>query len=177
LRRWAGLPALAFAAIASPAASQEAVTGVADPAALFTSPDPRLNANKQSAYHIITDLLGAGRWDEANQWLTERYVQDNLNIPSSRTAIAELGKHFPRPPAGWRADQWIFAVVAEGDYVAVFSAKVLPDPASPAKSYTTTHVDLWRFVDGKADEHWDEAQKEALAFAPGNRPPDSKPSQ
>ncbi len=31
------------------------------------------------------------------------------------------------------------------------------DPKNPGKTYTTTWFDMWRFVDGKADEHWDGA--------------------
>jgi predicted SnoaL-like aldol condensation-catalyzing enzyme len=43
----------------------------------------------------------------------------------------------------------------------------LPDPRSPGKNYTTTHFDMWRMKDGKADEHWDEA---ALGPPPGLTP-------
>jgi len=33
-----------------------------------------------------------------------------------------------------------------------------PDnPNSPGKKYNTSWFDTWRFVDGKADEHWDPA--------------------
>ncbi len=37
--------------------AQEAVTAAADPDKLFTSADPKLNANKQVVYHIVKDLL------------------------------------------------------------------------------------------------------------------------
>ena len=49
-------------------------------------------------------------------------------------------------------------LIAEGDYVVV----VYPRPVNaddPAKAYSTTWFDMWRFVDGKADEHWDGAVK------------------
>jgi len=36
----------------------------------------------------------------------------------------------------------------------------LKDPKDPSKSYTTTWFDMWRFKDGKADEHWDSARKQ-----------------
>jgi hypothetical protein len=55
-----------LAVVCTPAArAQEPVTGSADPEALFTSPDPRLNANKQVVLHIVRDLLEAGRWSDA----------------------------------------------------------------------------------------------------------------
>jgi predicted SnoaL-like aldol condensation-catalyzing enzyme len=31
------------------------------------------------------------------------------------------------------------------------------DPRNPGEKYYTTWFDTWRFVDGKADEHWDPA--------------------
>jgi predicted SnoaL-like aldol condensation-catalyzing enzyme len=52
----------------------------------------------------------------------------------------------------------VVAVVAEGDLVAVVTRVELPDPRTPGQTYTTTHYDMWRFVDGKADEHWDEGR-------------------
>jgi len=57
--------------------------------------------------------------------------------------------------------------VAEGDFVVVSTVQPLPDPRSPGKIYTTTHFDMWRIQDGKADEHWDEAQ---LGPPPGSTP-------
>ena len=47
----------------------------------------------------------------------------------------------------------IVAVQAEGDYVTVETVRPLKD--STGQDYTTTWFDTWRFVDGKADEHWD----------------------
>jgi hypothetical protein len=35
----------------------------------------------------------------------------------------------------------------------------IKDPTDVTKSYTTTAFDMWRFVDGKADEHWDGATR------------------
>ena len=54
----------------------------------------------------------------------------------------------------------IVSVVAEGDLVIVAFVDELKDPKDPSKSYTTTWFDMWRFKDGKADEHWDSARKQ-----------------
>jgi predicted SnoaL-like aldol condensation-catalyzing enzyme len=51
----------------------------------------------------------------------------------------------------------IVAVMADGDYVTVLTPAKYPDPRSPGKEYYTTWFDTWRFVEGKADEHWDSA--------------------
>jgi predicted SnoaL-like aldol condensation-catalyzing enzyme len=55
----------------------------------------------------------------------------------------------------------IVSVLAEGDLVTVAYVRELKDPKDPAKSYTTTWFDMWRFKDGRADEHWDPAMKAA----------------
>jgi predicted SnoaL-like aldol condensation-catalyzing enzyme len=138
----------------------EPVVGVANPAALFTDKDPTLNKNKQAAMHIVIDLLAYGHWNEADKWLTERYVQHNPNFGSGRAPImAAFGKNAPRPipadPKDWSTK--IVAVTTQGnDIVCVASVSTRPDPRNPGQTYTTTHFDMWRFVDGKADEHWDE---------------------
>src|SRR5437879_13372673 len=64
--------------------AQETVIGASDPDALFHSGDPRLDANKQVAYHIVKDLLEAGHWELADRYLTERYIQHNPSAASGR---------------------------------------------------------------------------------------------
>jgi predicted SnoaL-like aldol condensation-catalyzing enzyme len=138
----------------------EPVVGAADPTALFKDKDKTLNKNKQAAMHIVIDLLAYGHWNEADKWLTEKYIQHNPNFGSGRAPImAAFGKNAPRPipadPKDWSTK--IVAVTTQGkDIVCVASVSARPDPRNPGQTYTTTHFDMWRFVDGKADEHWDE---------------------
>lgn len=138
------------------------VVGVSDPTPLFKDKDKTLNKNKQAAMHIVIDLLAYGHWNEADKWLTEKYIQHNPNFGSGRAPImAAFGKAAPRPipadPKDWSTK--IVAVTTQGkDIVCVASVSgPRPDPRNPGQTYTTTHFDMWRFVDGKADEHWDEA--------------------
>ncbi len=147
---------------AAPALAQAPVVGAADAEALFTSPDPKLHRNKQAAYHIERDLLEAGHWELADRWLTERYVQHNPNAASGRAAavayFTRVLKVRPKPiPA--KLAKPVVAVLAEGDYVVVITPRVVQVPGDPAQTYTTGWFDLWRFVDGKADEHWDGAMR------------------
>jgi predicted SnoaL-like aldol condensation-catalyzing enzyme len=58
-------------------------------------------------------------------------------------------------------------VLASGDYVTVVFPREYDVPGKPGQKYTTTWFDMWRFVDGKADEHWDPA---TLAAAPAPAP-------
>jgi predicted SnoaL-like aldol condensation-catalyzing enzyme len=129
---------------------------------LFTSPDPGLHRNKQAAYHICRDLLEAGHWELADRWLTERYIQHNPNAESGRAATVEFFTRVlnaQRKPIPERLAHPIAAVVAEGDYVIVVTLRKLPDPDDSSQSCTISWFDMWRFVDGKADEHWDGAMK------------------
>jgi predicted SnoaL-like aldol condensation-catalyzing enzyme len=144
------------------ARAQEVVVGAPDAEALFHSSDPKLDRNKQAAYHIERELLEAGHWEMADQWLTERYIQHNPNAASGRAGVIEFFtkvlKVQPKPiPA--KLSKPVVAVVAEGDYVVVITPRTLKDPKDAAKSYSTSWFDMWRFVDGKADEHWDGAMK------------------
>jgi predicted SnoaL-like aldol condensation-catalyzing enzyme len=146
------------------------VIGVDDPAAQFTDKDPVKNRNKQAAMHIVIDLLEAGHWSEADKWLTERYIQHNPLFGSGREPIVKAfggrgpGRPVPASPKDWRTK--IVAVLADKDLVTVASRLELPDPRNPGQTYTTTHFDMWRFVDGKADEHWDEQRINAPAAPP-----------
>lgn len=145
---------------AAPAAAQAPsapVVASADPEALFTSRDPKLNANKQVALKIVRDLLEAHHWDLAPRYLTRRYIQHNPVAASGLDAVmhyfVDVAKQQPLPiPAKMQTK--VVAVQAEGDYVTVSYVREIKD-ADPARSYTTTWFDMWRFVDGKADEHWD----------------------
>ena len=140
--------------------AQEAVKGAADPDALFTSPDPKLNKNKQAAKKIVVDLLEAGHWDDAGKYLTTRYIQHNPNAKSGLDGVVyfftKVLKVEPKPiPEKMKTP--VVSVVAEGDLVVVSYAREVKDAKDPTKTYTTTWFDQWRFVDGKADEHWDSA--------------------
>jgi predicted SnoaL-like aldol condensation-catalyzing enzyme len=136
------------------------VTAHADPESLFTSPDPHLNANKQVALKIVKELLEAGHWDRAPQYLTKAYIQHNPLAASGLDAVmhyfVDIAKVKPKPIPE-KMQTKVVAVQAEGDYVTVSFVRELPDPKDASKTYTTTWFDMWRFKDGKADEHWDPA--------------------
>ena len=154
---------LVCAALTAPGAHAqlaEPVVGVANADPLFTSQDPKLNTNKQAAYHIVKDLLECGHWDEAGKWLTPAYHQHN---PMAKSGLDGVITFFTKvlkvqPKAcPEKMTTKIVAVVAEGPYVTVVYPREEKVPKDPTKTYTTTWFDMWRFVDGKADEHWDPA--------------------
>jgi predicted SnoaL-like aldol condensation-catalyzing enzyme len=157
-----GVWLVAFLAVASASFAQDPVVAATDTESLFRSSDPGLNTNKQAAYHIVRDLLEAGHWEMADQYLTERYIQHNPNAASGRAGVVkfftEVLKVKPKPIPE-KTSTKVVSVVAEGELVTVATVRDVKDPKDATKGYTTTWFDMWRFKDGKADEHWDPATK------------------
>ena len=166
--KWFAKPLLATALVGSPLALHaqmqplsDPVLAAANPESLFTSPDAKLNRNKEAALHIMKELLQCNEWNRAGEWLTDKYIQHNPLAASGLAGVKhyfiDVAKRQPTPTCD-RLTNPIVAVQAEGDYVTVMTVRTLPIPGDAAgKTYTTTWFDTWRFVDGKADEHWDPA--------------------
>jgi predicted SnoaL-like aldol condensation-catalyzing enzyme len=159
VKRLARLCMVAGFAIPCAGFAQEPVAGVANPESLFKDGNPKLNANKQATLHIMKDLLQCNHWNEADKWLTARYVQHNPNVASGREGVVKFFGTRPRTATCDKLTTKVVAVLAEGDLVTVVMPREVKDPKDPSKTYTTTWFDMWRFVDGKADEHWDPAIK------------------
>jgi predicted SnoaL-like aldol condensation-catalyzing enzyme len=143
--------------VSVPVHAQDPVVAAPDVDALFHSKDKKLDRNKQAAYHIEKDLLEANHWNEADKWLTERYIQHNPNARSGRAGVVAFFSSRKPTPVPEHLGAKIVFVSAEGDYVTVGSVAERKD--ANGQAYTTTWFDTWRFVDGKADEHWDCALK------------------
>lgn len=145
--------------VSAPMPAQEPVVAAPDVDALFHSKDKKLDRNKQAAYHIEKDLLESNHWDEADKWLTPEYLQHNPNVKSGRAGVVAFFSAARKPtPVPEHLGAKVTFVNAEGDYVTVATVRELMDPTTHDK-YTTTWFDTWRFVDGKAAEHWDCAEK------------------
>jgi predicted SnoaL-like aldol condensation-catalyzing enzyme len=82
----------------------------------------------------------------------------NPNVASARDGVVKFFTSMRKPsPVPLHMSTKIVAVIAEGDLVIVVTPRELPNPGDPATKYTTSWFDMWRFKDGKADEHWDGA--------------------
>lgn len=145
-------------------ALSDPVVGHPDPESLFTDEDPVLNRNKQAALHIQRELLKCNEWSRAGEWLTDKYIQHN---PVAASGLEGVINYFvnvakrqpldPCPALSAEDPNAVVAVIAEDDYVTILTRRIIPYADDPSQSYTTTWFDTWRFVDGKADEHWDPA--------------------
>ena len=169
------LVAAVFAVATLPTAAQmralsDPVVAHKDPESLFTSKDPALHRNKQATLRIMRELLQCNQWERAGNWLTDRYVQHNPMAASGLEGVKNyfinVAKRTPTPTCT-KLTSPVVAVQAEGDFVTVLAVREMKYPDDPAKSYTTTWFDTWRFVNGKADEHWDPATLPTPAPAAG----------
>lgn len=154
------LLAAALPAAAQMRALSDPVVAHPDPESLFSSKDPALHRNKQATLRIMRELLQCNQWERAGEWLTDRYVQHNPMAASGLAGVKNffinVMKRKPEPNCT-RLTSPVVAVQAEGDYVTVLTVREIKYADDPSSSYTTTWFDTWRFVDGKADEHWDPA--------------------
>jgi predicted SnoaL-like aldol condensation-catalyzing enzyme len=150
----------ALCAVGSVLHAQEPVVGVKDPETLFKSSDPKLNRNKEAALHIMRELLQCGQWDRAGEWLTDAYHQHNPNAASGLKGVVTYFTQVVKVKRVDKCDKLtaeVVAVMADGEYVTVLTPRKYPDPRTAGKEYYTSWFDTWRFVNGKADEHWDPA--------------------
>jgi len=149
--------AVLLASASVPAFAQEPVVAAADPEALFTDPNPTLNANKQAVLHILRELLQCNRWDEADKYLTERYLQHNPNVTSGRANVIKYFGPPPRTATCGKLTMPVVTVLTSGNIVGIVFRAEYDDPRKPGSKYTSISYDQWRIVDGRADEHWDTA--------------------
>jgi predicted SnoaL-like aldol condensation-catalyzing enzyme len=156
--RYAVLVALAALFSCALAGAQEPVKPAANVESLFQDKNKKLNDMKQVAYHIEKDLLQCNHWNEATNWLTERYIQHNPVVGSGRAGVVKFFGSRPVTATCEKLDAPVVAVLADGDLVTVVTVANRKD--SKGEAYTTTWFDMWRIVDGKADEHWDPMVKQ-----------------
>jgi predicted SnoaL-like aldol condensation-catalyzing enzyme len=138
--------------------AQEPVVAAPDPEALFTDPDPRLHANKQVVLHIMRELIQCNYWDQADKWLTERYIQHHPAVQSGRDNIVKYFSSGKRAESCDKLTIPLVTVLTSGDIVGVVFRMEYDHPSKPGQKYTTIWYDQWRIVDGRADEHWDTSQ-------------------
>ena len=145
--------------LSMPLFAQAPVVGVDDPESLFVDSDPVLHRNKQATLRIMRELLQCNQWNRAGEWITGRYIQHNPMFGSGRDTVVQAFSGRPEAETCDELTTGIVAVLADEDKVGVVIRREYPEPDNPDETYTTIWYDMWRFVDGKADEHWDTATK------------------
>jgi predicted SnoaL-like aldol condensation-catalyzing enzyme len=147
-----------------------AVVGHPDPLSLLTSDDPVLAANKRLVFDLWRSVVNSGHVEVADRLLAEDYVQHSPVLPTGRSAFKKIFSAVPRREK--IADRMApppIAFVAERDLVAMMFVETLQEPKGSG-TYTTTHFNMFRVVNGRLAEHWHSIQQ-----APGpDLPPPEK---
>ena len=138
------------------ASAQVEVQAQADHAALLSSKDPRIAANKRLVYDFWREVFEAGHMELAEKYMLESYIQHNPTVPTGRAAFVDFFSKFVKPKAiADKVKAPLVAIVAEGDLVILSFVSLVPDPKDASKKYTTTWFDMFRIENGKIAEHWD----------------------
>ena len=139
-----------------------------DHAALLTSPDPKLAANKKLVYDMYRIVLQAGLWRRAGEFIRDDYVQHNPNAGQGLAGVQDyIRKTRPERPIANRLELPLINLIAEGDYV--MTAFVRPEKDASGETYYSTWFDLYRIEDGKIAEHWDPMLKSDAPVDPNEK--------
>jgi len=150
---------LSFGLVANLSA-QVPVQAATDQAALLTSPDPKLAANKKLVYDLWRTLLEAGHLELVDQFLDVNYIQHNPTVATGRDAFVKAFSAFvKKTDIQPKIQAPLVSMVAEGDLVVLSFVRTVKDPKDATKAYTSTWFDMFRVKDGKVVEHWDTALK------------------
>ena len=133
--------------VAAPAGTQ---------AAMLTSTDPQLAANKKLVFDLWRVVIEAQNLDRAADFLAEDYLQHNPNVPTGRAGFVRFFTpyaHASAPTAEIRGG--LISITAERDIVVLAFARQMPGKMPQDKPFTTTAFDMFRVKDGMIVEHWD----------------------
>lgn len=127
---------------------------------LLESADPALARNKRHVFDFWRIVYEGGHVEQAAKYMAEGYIQHNPNLPSGRETFVNFFKTArPAKPVVAYMKMPVFAIVAEGDRVSVFSARKVRDRAKPEHVYTITWFDMFRIdSQGLIAEHWDPSE-------------------
>jgi predicted SnoaL-like aldol condensation-catalyzing enzyme len=136
------------------------VTGAVGTAqgAMLESADPLIARHKRLVFDLWREIVDGGHEEFAARYVDAGYIEHRQGAHSG---IAGLRQHFAaridRPTQSWMRAP-VVAFVAEGDLVAVVTMQTHPHPLHPGRNYTTTWFDMFRIVNGRIAEHWDDAE-------------------
>lgn len=171
--RWGGLfvAAVAMMLVQAPSRAQVPPKAISaqEQLALLASPDPKLARNKKHVFDFWRIVYEGGHVDEAPKYMAPEYIQHNPNLPSGRQTFVDFfKKQRPAKPVADHMKMPVFAIVAEGDMVSVFSARKVRDRQKADHVYYITWFDMFRLnKDGLIAEHWDPSEAWVDGKPPG----------
>lgn len=154
----------------TPAFAQVPVTPAPDQLALLKSSDPREAANKQLVFDFLRVVIDASHVEDVDKYLDKNFVEHNPTVPSGgRDALVEFLKVAPRGELQPTLKGSVVAITADGDLVTVVFVWPESDPCVSGLTYTATQFDMFRVVNGKIVEHWDDTRR-GVPLPGGARP-------
>src|SRR5215472_10913932 len=129
------------------AVAQDPVKPADDVESLFKDKNKKMNEMKQVAYHIEKELLQCNYWDQADKWLTQRYIQHNPNAGNGLAGVVKFFSTRKKSDTCDKLNAPVVAVLADGNNVTVVTVRNQKD--SKGQPYTTTWFDMWRIMEGK----------------------------
>jgi predicted SnoaL-like aldol condensation-catalyzing enzyme len=122
--------------------------------------------NLQFALDFTREVLQARHTEYSPNYQAEDYIQHNPNIPTGRAAfVAFFSRRPPVNPIPAKLDPAPVVAGARGDYVWLVMEHEDKDPRDPSKTYHYNSFDVYRLANGKIQEHWDSAQRNAGSAA------------
>lgn len=121
---------------------------------MLQSDNPRLAANKKLVFDFWRKVFQTHDVTTLRHYVSKSYIQHNPNIASGLPPFINYFGKLKRRPVKSTIDNLV-TMVAEDDKVILAFKRVLPDPAHPKRTYTTTWFDMFRIKAGKIVEHWD----------------------
>jgi predicted SnoaL-like aldol condensation-catalyzing enzyme len=131
------------------------VTAHPEQLTLLDSTLPELAANKRVVFDYWRTVIVGGQVEAIERFVSDDFTEHNPLLPTGRMAFQEYlaDKVEPKPVADTIAD--LVTIIAEGPFVVVVLVAQYPEPEGSDETYTSTHFELFRVVDGKIAEHWD----------------------
>jgi predicted SnoaL-like aldol condensation-catalyzing enzyme len=169
MKKWTLFVSVLLAGFLSAAHAQVPPAAATDQLALLKSDDPQLARNKKHVFDFWRIVYEGGHVDQAPKYMAEGYIQHNPNLPSGRATFVEFfKKQRPPKPIAERMKMPVFAIVAEGNLVSVFTARKVRERAKPDHVYTITWFDMFRIDEhGLIAEHWDPSEAWVDGKPPG----------
>lgn len=122
--------------------------------------------NVEIATRELKDMLQYNHLEIADEVMADSYIQHNPNVPGGREGFKKFFGSLPNRQPEPIKPEWKNPprlTIASGPYVFFMWDRKAKDPADPSKEYTWNHFDMVRVENGKIQEHWDEARKNAPA--------------
>jgi predicted SnoaL-like aldol condensation-catalyzing enzyme len=129
----------------------------AAPALGATASGPsQAEANKQLVLDMWRGVIEQKDEAAVLRYIAPDYIQHSTQLPNGRDGLLEGVRRLrnPLPGAPPHPHKTLVAAIAEGDLVALFWTRPVPNPAKPGQTMLVNACDMFRVKNGLVAEHW-----------------------